>query len=87
MIGLDSKRKIMSGIDGVTAQSLNIPKGIREMIASFDRALTAEEVAGLLAVSPQMIRLQARSGVIPSFRIGTSVRFDPKKLCEWYESQ
>lgn len=77
----------MSGSDGVTAQSLNTPQGIREMIAGFNRALTAEEIAGLLGVSKQMIRKQSRAGSIPSFRIGTSVRFDPKKLCEWYERQ
>jgi excisionase family DNA binding protein len=61
--------------------------GIRERLADFDRALTADEVAGLLGISAQMIRKQARTGDIPCFRIGTSVRFDPQKLCEWLERQ
>jgi len=60
-------------------------KGIRERLGSIKGALTADEVAELFGVSTQLIRREARLGNIPSFRISTAVRFDPKELCEWYE--
>jgi excisionase family DNA binding protein len=59
--------------------------GIKDRILAFPRALEAKELAGLLSVDEGIIYRQARSGIIPSFRIGTLVRFDPKKLGEWYE--
>jgi len=60
---------------------------VRERIAAYERALTAEEVAGVLGMSAQMIRREARRGNIPSFRISTAVRFDPQELSKWLERQ
>lgn len=60
-------------------------KSIEDRLAGFDRALTAEDVAALFALHPQTVYQQARRGEIPCFRIGTAVRFDPKRLKEWYE--
>jgi excisionase family DNA binding protein len=48
-----------------------------------EHALRAGEVAGLLGVTRQHIYKMAAAGTIPSFRIGTAVRFDPKHLAEW----
>jgi excisionase family DNA binding protein len=62
-------------------------KSIRERIAEFERGMKAEEVANLLGVKKRTIYEQAKLGVIPSFRIGTSVRFDPQKLCGWLDRQ
>lgn len=62
-------------------------KGIKDLIASFGRALTADEIADLFGISAAMIYKNARSGNLPSFRIGTSVRFDPQKVCEWIDRQ
>lgn len=62
-------------------------KSIGERLAEFERALTAEEVATLFGLNTNTIYTQARRGDIPCFRVGTSVRFDPKKLAEWYEEQ
>jgi excisionase family DNA binding protein len=59
------------------------PHGIRARLARFKRALTAVELAGLLSVSPITIYKQAKKGIIPSFRVGTSVRFDPRKTADW----
>jgi excisionase family DNA binding protein len=69
----------------VTAPEHEI-KSVGQRLASFDRALTAYEVAALLKVHLDTVYKQARAGNLPSFRIGTSIRFDPKKLGEWYES-
>jgi len=60
---------------------------LRDRIVAFDRAMTTEEVAALFSMDKDTIYKQARRKTIPSFRIGTSVRFDPKKLAEWYEKQ
>jgi len=47
------------------------------------RALTADELASMLTVSRITIFKQAKEGRIPSFRIGTCVRFDPKMVAQW----
>jgi excisionase family DNA binding protein len=62
-------------------------KSIGAHLINFNRALTADEVAALFNIHPNTIYKQARCGDIPSFRIGSSVRFDPKKLAEWYRKQ
>jgi excisionase family DNA binding protein len=62
-----------------TAEPLSLPDRI-ERIA---RALTADELAGILTVSRITIFKQAKAGRIPSFRIGTCVRFDPKSVAQW----
>ena len=56
-------------------------------LADFPRALEAEEVADLFNISLPMLYKQAKAGYIPSFRIGTTVRFDPGVLADWYKQQ
>jgi excisionase family DNA binding protein len=73
------------GTPSMTTPDGNSPISIRERLAAFDRALTAEEVAGFLKVDRRTINRHAREGIMPSFRIGTAVRFDPQKLCEWLD--
>ncbi len=63
------------------------PLGIRARIANFRHALTATEVGELFALSPKTIYKKARIGAIPSVRFEGVVRFDPKKLADWYDSQ
>jgi Helix-turn-helix domain len=63
------------------------PMSIKERIVSFDGALDAEDLSKILKVDKASIYKQARQGTIPSFRIDTMVRFDPKALCEWYDLQ
>jgi len=60
---------------------------LAEQIERMERALTADELAGLLSVSRVTIFKQAAAGKIPSFRIGTCVRFDPHAVAEWLRSQ
>jgi excisionase family DNA binding protein len=45
--------------------------------------LTADELASMLTVSRITIFKQAKAGRIPSFRIGTCVRFDPQSVARW----
>lgn len=60
---------------------------LAEQIERVGRALTAEELAKLLAVSRVTIFKQAAAGKIPSFRVGTCVRFDPRAVANWLRSQ
>jgi excisionase family DNA binding protein len=48
---------------------------------------TADELADILAVSRITIFKQAKAGRIPSFRIGTCVRFDPRAVANWLRTQ
>ena len=59
------------------------PLSLADRIERIDRALTAGELARMLTVSRITIFKQAKAGRIPSFRIGTCVRFDPKSVGTW----
>ena len=48
-----------------------------------NQAIRVRELATLLNVSPMTIYRQAKSGGIPSFRVGASLRFDPKMIARW----
>ena len=56
---------------------------IADQIEKTGRALTAEELAKLLSVSKVTIFKHAAAGRIPSFRVGTCVRFDPTAVAQW----
>jgi excisionase family DNA binding protein len=46
-------------------------------------AMTAEELAEVLNVSRLTILRRAKRGTIPSFRVGSCVRFDPANVSKW----
>lgn len=54
-----------------------------QRIEGIKRAITASELAALLAVSPITIYKMAKAGRMPSFRVGTAVRFDPRAVAQW----
>jgi excisionase family DNA binding protein len=56
---------------------------IADQIEKTGHALTAEDLAKLLSVSRVTIFKQAAAGRIPSFRVGTCVRFDPRAVAQW----
>lgn len=60
---------------------------IPEQIEQAGHALTADELSTILNVSRITIFKQAKAGRIPSFRIGTCVRFDPKAVAAWLRGQ
>jgi excisionase family DNA binding protein len=61
------------------SQTTSLP----DHIESFRHALKAAELAQLLSVSRITIFKLAKSGRIPSFRVGTCVRFDPRAVAKW----
>ena len=46
-------------------------------------AMTADDLADVLGVSRLTILRRAKRGSIPSFRIGSCVRFDPANIAQW----
>ena len=66
-----------------TQNSTAGPMSLPDQIERIGRALTADELASMLTVSRITIFKQAKAGRIPSFRIGTCVRFDPKTVAQW----
>jgi excisionase family DNA binding protein len=65
----------------------NSDSSLADQIEKIGHALQAEELARMLAVSKITIFKQAKAGRIPSFRIGTCVRFDPKAVANWLRSR
>jgi excisionase family DNA binding protein len=63
------------------------PVSVREMIAKHGKALNADELADILNVSPITIYKHAKKGTIPSFRIGSAVRFSPREVADWLAKQ
>jgi len=59
------------------------PLSLADRIERIGRALTANEPAEILTVSKITIFKQAKAGRIPSFRVGTCVRFDPRSVAQW----
>ena len=52
---------------------------VRQMLASFGRTLTTDELANILHVSKRTIYRRIKAKVIPSRRSGGQLRFDPGK--------
>jgi excisionase family DNA binding protein len=59
------------------------PLSLADRIERMKRALTADELAEILTVSRITIFKMAKARRIPSFRIGTCVRFDPRSVAQW----
>jgi len=58
-------------------------KSLASRIKAIHHAMTAEELADLLSVSRLTILRRAKRGTIPSFRVGSCVRFDPANISKW----
>jgi excisionase family DNA binding protein len=56
---------------------------LAEQVERIEGAVTADKLATLLGVSKITIFKMAKAGRIPSFRVGTCVRFDPRKVADW----
>jgi len=56
---------------------------IAESIEQLEHCLTAADLSRLLNVDKLTIYRQARAGILPSFRVGTCVRFEPKAVASW----
>jgi excisionase family DNA binding protein len=58
-------------------------KSLASRIKATPHAMTAEELAEFLQVSRLTILRRAKRGTIPSFRVGSCVRFDPANISKW----
>ena len=54
-----------------------------DQIERIPHAITAAQLAQLLAVSRITVFKLAKAGRIPCFRIDTCVRFDPRAVATW----
>ena len=46
-------------------------------------ALTVSEVAEILNISERHVYKLASASIIPSFRVGSAIRFDPSLVAAW----
>lgn len=63
------------------------PVSLADRIARIGRAIKAKELAAILMVDKVTIYNHAAAGRIPSFHIGTAVRFDPVAVAKWLRTQ
>jgi excisionase family DNA binding protein len=56
-----------------------------EQLRSKKKALTVEELAGLLCVAVRTLYKEVEDDQIPFFRVRTSIRFDPHQVADWLE--
>jgi excisionase family DNA binding protein len=59
----------------------------RKLLRSAKGALTAKQLAEVLNISPKTVFKLAKAGRIPSFRVGTAVRFDARLIVDWLRRQ
>jgi excisionase family DNA binding protein len=59
----------------------------KKIARSAKGALTAKQLAEMLNISSKTIFKLAKAGRIPSFRIGTAVRFDARLVIDWLRRQ
>jgi excisionase family DNA binding protein len=59
------------------------PETLADQIANFEAAMTAKQLAQLLSVSAVSVFKLAKRGTLPSFRVGTCVRFCPAAIARW----
>ena len=63
----------------VKARKMPLP----DYLDTVDHALKASELASLLGISRRAVSDKAARGILPSFRVGNSVRFDPHVVAKW----
>jgi len=60
---------------------------LASQLANVDHALTVPEVAKLLGFSRSALYEMVNDCRIPHHRIGSSIRFDPQELADWWRGQ
>jgi excisionase family DNA binding protein len=60
-----------------------ISDGLLDRLQSYDRALTASEVAELLSTSKSTIHRLCDQREMPHFKLGKLTRFLPSKIAQW----
>jgi excisionase family DNA binding protein len=59
------------------------PLSLASYIGRMRKALTVQEVAGLLTMSSRTVQQWAKAGRLPAIRHGSLTRFDPIQLARW----
>jgi excisionase family DNA binding protein len=86
--GLAGERQRKVGNSLIDNNSPYQLKSLASRIRGIHHALNAEELAELLRISRiTILRRRAKRGSIPSFRVGTCVRFDPAAISKWLLAQ
>ena len=75
--------------------TVNQPRGdimtpensLADLIEKTGHALNASQLGIFLSMSPKTIFKRAAAGNIPSFRVGSCVRFDPFVIARWLRKQ
>jgi excisionase family DNA binding protein len=59
---------------------------LADYLSQLDHCLTAPELARVLGIHRITVYKLAAAGEIPSFKIATAVRFDPRAIAKWAPS-
>ncbi|MBZ5512594.1 MAG: helix-turn-helix domain-containing protein [Acidobacteriia bacterium] len=62
-------------------------ENLLERLDRMDHAITAQALASLLGLSPITIYKLAARGDLPSLRIATCVRFDPRQVARYLRGE
>jgi excisionase family DNA binding protein len=63
------------------------PRDLASTIENRRKAMTVKEVADVLGVSDKQIYSLASRNLIPYFRVGGALRFDPFAIAAWLRKQ
>jgi len=66
-----------------TATGAPLADGLLDRLRTYDRALTAADLAELLSVSKPTIHRMCERKAIPHFKVGKLTRFLPSLLAQW----
>jgi len=58
-----------------------------ELVKAKSEALKVRDIAPILGISIQQVYKMAANGEIPSFRVASSVRFDPDVFATWLKER
>ena len=81
LLGMNEKQPNLTGPQ--SAVGVRISEPLADAIEKFNHALTAIELAKFFRVNKLTIYRLAQAGTLPSFRVGTCVRFEPKAVASW----
>jgi excisionase family DNA binding protein len=60
---------------------------ILEQLSRTNHALKSKDLEAMLNISKSTISREVASGRLPCFRIGNTMRFDPKAVAEWLSAR
>jgi excisionase family DNA binding protein len=58
-----------------------------DYLETIDCGMTTAELSKVIGIPARTLYRQAKAGRIPSFRVGSSVRFDPHVVAKWLRAR